>query len=406
MSQTPTQPEPGVTSSGHLSPWAHRGLTALHVTKFLTVLYCFLLSITLVGSAFLAFGEGFVTGLIRTTSNPFVGLFIGILATSIIQSSSATTSIIVGTAVAMGPEQMPVFLRNAIPIIMGANIGTTVTAVLVSLGHIRRKEEFRRAFGGALVHELFKLFTVAILFPLEIATGFLQRSACALCGLLWDPSNSGPGAYAFKGPLKAILQPVANVIAGIFTGPDPKKASAAGTVFLLLVALVLLFGSLWLITRMMRGAIAGRAETLIDRTVGRAPFLALVVGFVLTAIVQSSSAVTSLLVPLAAAGILNLEQIFSIELGSCLGTTVTAVLASLAVGPAGLVVALTHVLFNLTGIVLVYPVPYVRALPVRLARWFAGVAAETKGYAFAYVLGMFFVVPGLLILLARAFAKS
>jgi sodium-dependent phosphate cotransporter len=406
MPDTPPPAECGGYLATELSPWARRGLVAFRTGEFLSVLYVFLLSITLVGAAFLAFGEGFAAGLISSTSNPLVGLFIGILATSIIQSSSATTSIIVGTAVAIGPEQMPVFLRNAIPIIMGANIGTTVTAVLVSLGHIRRKEEFRRAFGGALVHEVFKLFTVAVLFPLELATRFLERSACALGEFLWESGACEAGTYAFNSPLKAILGPVAKVIARVFTDPDPNKASVAGAVLLLLSALVLLFGSLWLITMMMRRAVVGRAEELIDRTIGRAPFLALVVGFVLTAIVQSSSAVTSLLVPLAGAGVLTLEQVFPIELGSCLGTTVTGVLASLAVGPAGLAIALTHVIFNLTGILIVYPVPYVRALPVRLARWFAGVAAESKRYAFAYVLGTFFVGPGLLILLARAISDS
>ena len=153
---------------------------------------------------------------------------------------------------------------------------------------------------------------------------------------------------------------------------------------------------------MMRRAVVGRAEALIDRTIGRAPLLGLLVGFVLTAVVQSSSAVTSILVPLAGAGVLTLEQIFPIELGSCLGTTVTGVLAALAVGPAGLAVALTHVIFNFTGIALVYPIPWVRALPVRLAKWFADIAAESKRYAVAYVLGTFFVVPGVLILIAQA----
>ena len=162
----------------------------------------------------------------------------------------------------------------------------------------------------------------------------------------------------------------------------------------------------WLITKMMRRAVVGRAEALIDRTIGRAPFLGLVAGLVLTSIVQSSSAVTSILVPLAAAGVLSLNQIFLIALGSCLGTTVTALMASLATGPAGVIVALTHVLLNLTGIVLIYPVPQVRVLPVRLARWFAGVAAESKFYAIGYVVGVFFLVPGGLILLVRVLSGS
>lgn len=383
------------------SPWTRGGLTALHVAKFLAVLYCFLLSVALLGEGFKALGEGFSERLIASTSNAFVGLFIGVLATSIVQSSSATTSMIVGM-VAVGTLSV----RNAVPIIMGANIGTTVTAVLVSLGHITRREEFRRAFGAALIHEFFKLITVAVLLPIELATHYLERTACALCGLLWDPTDCGTAGYVFKSPLKAILEPVAGGIIWLFKGADAERVPVACVVLILLLALVLLFGSLWLISRMMRRAVVGRAEALIDRTIGRAPFLGLVAGAVLTGIVQSSSAVTSILVPLAAAGVLTLDQIFPLELGSCLGTTVTALLAAFAVGPAGLIVALTHVLFNLTGIVLIYPIPYVRALPVRLARWFAGVATKSNRYVIAYVLGMFFVGPGLLILLAKALSKS
>ncbi|MHC4507216.1 MAG: Na/Pi symporter, partial [Planctomycetota bacterium] len=338
-----------------------------------------------------------------STENPFVGLFIGVLATSIVQSSSATTSMIVGM-VYVGT----LTVRGAVPIIMGANIGTTVTAVLVSLGHIRRKDEFRRAFGAALVHEFFKLFTVAILLPLELTTHYLERTACAVCELLFERGICEPGAAAsgFKGPLKAVLDPAANAIVGMFKAEGAVKISAAAAILILVMALVLLFGSLWLITKMMRRAVVGRAEALIDRTIGRAPFLGLVAGLVLTAVVQSSSAVTSILVPLAAAGVLTLHQIFLIALGSCLGTTVTALLASIATGPAGVIVALTHVLFNLTGIVLIYPVPYVRALPVRLARWFAGLAAESKSYAIGYVVGTFFLVPGGLILLVRVLSGS
>jgi len=389
---------PSLTPEG---PWKRRGRIAIGVARFLVVLYVFLLSITLVGMAFLAFGEGFTSGLIAKTRNPFVGLFIGILATSIVQSSSATTSIVVGMTLGMSKAAFHEFLPNAIPIIMGANLGTTVTAVLVSLGHINRKEEFRRAFGGALVHEAFKLLCVIVMFPLEIATGFLKHSACALADLLWSSAGSAGESKAFGSPLKAILEPVATMFAGLFFDLKAKEVSTLGVIVVLVIALVMLFGSLWLITKIMRRAVVGRAEALIDRTIGRAPLLGVVVGFVLTAIVQSSSAVTSILVPLAGAGVLTLNQIFLIALGSCLGTTVTGVLAALAAGPFGLVVALTHVIFNLTGIVLVYPIPWVRALPVRFAEWFARIASESKRYAVAYVLGTFFVLPGLMVLGAR-----
>ncbi|MCK4911559.1 MAG: Na/Pi symporter, partial [Thermodesulfovibrionales bacterium] len=146
--------------------------TIFKAAMIVLFLYLFLLSISLMGAAFKGFGKGFAEVLLNTTSNSFVGLFIGILATSLVQSSSTTTSIVVGM-VASGV----ITTGNAVPIIMGANIGTTVTNTLVSLGHVTRREEFKRAIAGATVHDFFNLICVAIMFPLELATGFLQKMA-------------------------------------------------------------------------------------------------------------------------------------------------------------------------------------------------------------------------------------
>ncbi len=135
---------------------------------FVFFLYLFFLSIELMGSAFKGFGRDFAERFISTTSNPFVGLFIGILTTSIAQSSSLTTSIIVGM-VASGTITIP----NAIPIIMGANIGTTVTSLIVAMAHINRKQEFRKAFAGATVHDAFNVLSVIVLMPLHLFSQYI-----------------------------------------------------------------------------------------------------------------------------------------------------------------------------------------------------------------------------------------
>jgi sodium-dependent phosphate cotransporter len=166
------------------------------------LLYFFLVSIGLMATAFKGLGEGFAKGLVRTTSNPFVGLFIGILATSIVQSSSTTTSIVVGM---VGSEV--VAIGNAIPIIMGANIGTTVTNTLVSLGHVNRKNEFRLAISAATVHDFFNIVCVCILFPLELATGFLEKSATLMSTLF-----QSVGGITFTSPIKLATRPVINFI--------------------------------------------------------------------------------------------------------------------------------------------------------------------------------------------------
>jgi len=405
MSGRSMQPDPIRTPSGglpkvrELSPWERRGRAALGLVEFVSTLFLFLVSLQMMGAAFKLFGSDFSEWLLRNTKNPFVGLFVGILSTSIVQSSSATTSMVV-TMVGQGSLSV----TNAVPIIMGANIGTTVTCALVSLGHMTRREEFRRAMSGALVHDFFNLLAVAVLLPVELVTariwgtGVLERLATGLSGML-----SGTEGVSYDSPLKRLLKRAAGLVVDPlkhWAGDATEKKIAAG-VIVLAVALALLFTMLFLMTKIMRRVLRGRAEKVLDRTIGRSALLGMVVGMVITAIVQSSSATTSLLVPLAGAGILTVEQIFPITLGANVGTTVTALLASLAAGPAGLTIALVHLLFNASGIALIYPVPQVRRLPIRMAKWMAGVAAESKRFAFGFILGLFFVVPGLLILLSK-----
>ena len=386
-----------------LPPWKRRCLQAFRLFKFLASLFLFLVSLQLMGAAFKLFGSDFSTWLIATTRNPFVGLFVGILATSVVQSSSATTSMVV---IMVGEGALTI--TNAIPIIMGANIGTTVTCALVSLGHITRREEFRRAMSGALVHDFFNLIAVAVLLPVELITawawgkGILERLATGLAGML-----RGTESVEYKSPLKTLLKGAARLVVDPvrgWCGDTPGGRFAAGMI-VLVVSLALLFTMLYFMTRIMRRALRGRAEKVLDRTIGRSALAGIAAGAVITAIVQSSSATTSLLVPLAGAGILTVEQIFPITLGANMGTTVTALLASFAAGPAGLTIALTHLFFNVFGIVIIYPVRAVRAIPIRMAKWMAGVATESKRYAILFVAGLFFLLPGLLILAARFFGS-
>ena len=87
MSQSPTSP-----SAPHVSTVT----VILKIFLLLLCLYTFIVGITAMGSAFKLFGKGFAESMLNTTSSPFVGLFIGILATAIVQSSSTTTTLVVG----------------------------------------------------------------------------------------------------------------------------------------------------------------------------------------------------------------------------------------------------------------------------------------------------------------------
>lgn len=375
---------------------AVRGLRApaplvrlLRIIYVAAVLYVFLVSIKLLGSGFKMFGADFAEQLIATTSDPFIGLFIGILATSIVQSSSTTTSTVVGF-VAAGMLS----IENAVPIIMGANIGTTVTCAIVSLGHVGRGEEFRRAFAAASVHDFFNVMAVIILFPLELATGFLSRSAHALSGLL-----TGGESISFASPVKAAVNPVVHGVTELVE----RVAGVHAAPFVAVTAFVLLLLSLYVLVRLTKALALGRAEVVIDKLIGRSGAAGMAVGAGVTAVIQSSSVTTSLLVPLAGAGIVRLEKIFPVTLGANVGTTVTALLASLAGDSRGLTIALVHLLFNVAGILIIYPNEAVRSVPIRLARRLADAAVRSKRNAAFFVIGLFYALPGLLILIRRLF---
>jgi len=365
------------------------------ISRILTVallLYLFLVSIGLMGAAFKGFGKGFAENLIKTTANPFVGLFVGILATSLVQSSSTTTSIVVGM-VGSGVIEVP----YAIPIIMGANIGTTVTNTLVSLGHVSRRDEFRRAISAATVHDFFNVICVSIMFPLELATGFLQKSAT------WMSAKfAGAGGIKFVSPIKLATKPTVQLIHDVTRS---LSGSALGAyIFMLVLSMFLLFFALYFIVKIMKSLVVNRAEIVLDNVISKSPMLGLLAGLAFTVIVQSSSITTSLLIPLVAAGILTIEGAFPITIGANIGTTATAMLAAFATGNiSAIIIAFAHFLFNLIGTVFIYPIRFFRMVPISLAKSFGNLAAEKRVYALIYVLGVFFIVPALLILISKIF---
>ena len=370
-------------------------ITFLRIISVIIFVYLFLVSIGLMGVAFKGFGEDFAKNLIKATSNPFIALFIGILATSIVQSSSTVTSIVVGM-VASGVMTV----RNAVPIIMGANIGTTVTAVLVSLGHISRRDEFRRAITGATVHDFFNIICVLILFPLDLTTGVLQKLAVGMSSLFVNV-----GGVSFTSPIKLATKPAVNFIKSIFFNVF-NLSKEAGYTLILFTSVIILFFSLYFIVKLMKTLVVKKAEVVLNNVMGKNGLLCIMAGLIFTAFVQSSSITTSLMVPLVASGILTVETIFPITMGANIGTTVTAILASFATGSVpAMTIAFVHFIFNTLGVFFIYPIPLFRSIPVRLAKWLGNIAYIKRRYAVIYVLTVFFIVPFLLIIISEFLRK-
>ena len=321
--------------------------------------------------------------LFETVSNPLAGLFVGILATVLVQSSSASTSVIVGL-VASGA----VSLDAAVPMIMGANIGTTVTNTLVSLGHVRQTREFERALAAATVHDFFNLICVVVLLPLELVTGVFSRIASRLSEALM-----GSGGATWESPIKKFVNWPADRLRDLAQSPGWPDGVAG--VVLIVMGLGVILVSLSLITRTMRSLIAERVERALNAVLGRGGGLvAMVLGMVVTILVQSSSITTAILVPLAASGVLALRTTYPVTLGANVGTTVTALLAALAASRSeALAIALVHTLFNVVGIAMIYPIRAIRELPLRAAEALASLAARRRRWAVGYVVVVFLVVP-------------
>jgi sodium-dependent phosphate cotransporter len=326
------------------------------VVYFLFLLYLFFFSIELMSTAFKMGGTRFAEQLLNTVADPVAGLFIGFLATSLIQSSSTTTTIIVGL---VASDALTISL--AIPMLMGANIGTTTTNTIVSVGHVTRPIEFERAFAASTVHDFFNVLAAAVILPIEIFFHPVEKMAVFLEGVF-----AGAGGMSLASPLKAVVRPISDLISGAF----PYELPLIG------IALLVLFFALQQLMRLMRGMFLERMSALFDRVLFRNDATSFGLGIVTTAAVQSSSATTSLVVPLAGTGVLTLRQIFPYTLGANLGTTITAILASFSTASAAAVtVALAHLSFNILGIAIFYPL---RIAPIWMAQKLGAYAARTK----------------------------
>ena len=350
------------------------------VVYFLALLYLFFFSIELMSAAFQMGGRGFAEQwLSNNASNPVAGLIIGFLATSLIQSSSTTTTIVVGLVASNA-----LTLELAIPIIMGANIGTTTTNTIVSVAHVTRPAEFERAFAASTVHDFFNVLAALTILPIEIFFHPVEKMATFLQGLF-----AGVGGMSVASPLKAVVPPPSDFITGLLPYELP----------LIAIALVVLITVLTRLMKLMRGVFLERMASLFDRVLFRNDVTSFALGAVTTAAVQSSSATTSLVVPLAGTGVLSLRQLFPYTLGANIGTTVPAVLASFSTGnAAAVIVGLAHLSFNILGMVIFYPL---RAIPIWMAEKVGILAARTKASSAAVIIvyGILHVIPILYLIL-------
>ncbi|CAF3408018.1 unnamed protein product [Rotaria socialis] len=416
------------------------------IIGLLFLLYIFVCSLDVMSSAFRLVG-GKITGKAFTEgailSNPIGGLMLGLLATVIVQSSSTSTSIVVSM---VSSSILPV--RRAIPIIMGANIGTSVTNTIVALTQSNRRDEFRRAFAGATVHDMFNWVTVLILLPLEIISGLLFHLTGAITrsiSLERQASTNPQFLNVLTKPLThRIIQLDENVIQNIALGTVESNVSLIKHycsynnvttenstsilvpktyceflfskiswpdwgigLLLLFLSIIALCTCLVLLVKLLQSMLKGTISTVIHKTVNAnfpgvfhhlTPYLAMGIGCIFTILVQSSSIFTSTLTPLVGLGIISIERVYPFTLGSNIGTTITGIMAALTATTAlelrnSLQIALCHTFFNIFGILIWFPVPFMRNVPIALAKKLGETTATYRWFAIVYIIGSFFLIP-------------
>ena len=361
------------------------------------LIYLLLAAVSIIGNGFQIASGGAAAQLFEFASNPFIALMIGVVATAAIQSSSTVTSIIVGLVAGGLPISM------AIPMVMGANIGTSLTSTIVSLGHVRDGEEFKRAFSAATVHDSFNVLAVILLFPIELLFQPLENASLWLAGYFAsDVVSAEVGISSFNfisiaiSPVVSVIMWSSSLIQGIWQG-----------IILIILGVGIILFVVHSVGKVLKKLMTGRALEIMNTAVGRGPISGIGAGSLITILVQSSSTTTALIVPMAGSGVMTMKQVYPFTLGGNIGTTVTALLAATAItGSTAILafqIALLHLLFNLFAIMLIFSIPLLRNIPPTVAEKMAEVTQKNKLFVGAYILTVFFLVPLLVLGVSEVF---
>ncbi|RHY06146.1 hypothetical protein DYB36_011796 [Aphanomyces astaci] len=388
----------------------------------LASLYFFMVAVKVIGESFSLLLGCEAKAAFEFAHNPMAGLIVGGLATAILHSSGTVTSI---TVALVGAKGMTV--RQGVPIIMGANIGTCITCIMVAFAQVGKRDQFERAMAAATVHDMYNIWSVLILFPVELLFHPLELVSLAMAG--------GKTEGFFKSPVDVVVNPFSDLIIksdrtmiekvstgavkcqdakflrdGMFYNQvvvDKSMSSTTAGAICASIGFCMLVFSLVSLVHMLSKLFRGSAQKAIRRMLNFNPYLNILIGTAITFVVHSSTVVTSTLTPMAGLDLVTLEQVYPIVMGANLGTTVTALLASWVTGsPDAVAMALVHFWFNTWGILLFFPIPITRYPILQWARRLAYYSARWPVVAIVFLLGLFIVAPGLLLGLTYMFSGN
>jgi len=348
-----------------------------------------------------------ILGMIDANTAPMTGLAIGILGTALVQSSSAVVAATMVSMASMvsGGLSMESAMRFGVPMVLGANIGTTITNTIVIFG-IKRgmtMREFGDTIPGVIVDDVYEALTIGIFFAVEMTTGFLSNITLRLGDFFSEVLNLESLFAAFDKTIidiivnAPIVKPLTNFMVNLL-GPR------IGGILLFVIWFAVIVFSMGLITKGLENLIELEWEDKVKAAFSN-PFRSFFTGFSITWLVGSSSIGTSLVVPFLATKVVDLRKAYPYLCGCNMATTVdlSQIYGYIAGGIVGLMLGSAHVLLNIMALTL-WLVSPLRFVPVMIAEKIGERIQENQnaGVLLAFwVIFIFFVVPLAIIFLSR-----
>lgn len=347
--------------------------------------------------------QGSILEMITGNTAAITGLALGILSTALVQSSSAviaTTMVSMSGMVASGLP-LETAIQFGVPMVLGANLGTTVTNTIVAFGIERgmTMNEFKDTIPGVIVDDVYEGLTIGIFFTLELTTGLISKLVLRLGDFYTNVLQMELFFSRFEDTIIDIIIKDPMITPMKNTAVD-FLGKLGGGLFMFLFWFGVIIVSMGLITKGLEKLIETGWEDRVQAAF-ESPSKGFLTGFTITFIVGSSSIGSSLVIPFLATKVVNLKKVYPYLVGCNLATTVdlSQIYGYIAGGTTGMILGSAHVLLNLMALIIWFISP-LRFVPIMIAEWLGGKITENENSVYsllAWVIGVFFVIPIIII---------
>lgn len=347
--------------------------------------------------------QGSILEMITGNTAAITGLALGILSTALVQSSSAviaTTMVSMSGMVASGLP-LETAIQFGVPMVLGANLGTTVTNTIVAFGIERgmTMNEFKDTIPGVIVDDVYEGLTIGIFFTLELTTGLISKLVLRLGDFYTNVLQMELFFSRFEDTIIDIIIKDPMITPMKNTAVD-FLGKLGGGLFMFLFWFGVIIVSMGLITKGLEKLIETGWEDRVQAAF-ESPSKGFLTGFTITFIVGSSSIGSSLVIPFLATKVVNLKKVYPYLVGCNLATTVdlSQIYGYIAGGTTGMILGSAHVLLNLMALIIWFISP-LRFVPIMIAEWLGAKITENENSLYsllAWVIGVFFVIPIIII---------